>query len=156
MTSFKSRVILRRGVSLRWDVLALVKTPWYPVCYLRCNMNMYEYFDVFALVINLFIYFSSNVKQVLASNLNHTRVRFWNQPVLASYEESWSWPMWGLNPRCQSYEADTLSIRPPLPLNVCFKWHYCFFYFLWNIHDILVPIWVFFLKRKQCRVCIEK
>ena len=57
------------------------------------------------------IYFSWIIKQVLTTYLNHESAS-WNLPELVSNEESWSWPVWGSNPRSRGCEADTLSIRP--------------------------------------------
>ena len=45
--------------------------------------------------LNLFIYFSLIVSQVLTIYLNNSWVASWNQPVPVGYEESWLWPVWG-------------------------------------------------------------
>ena len=73
------------------------------------------------------IIFLARLWRKLAAYLNHSRVRFLDQPVLVSYGETWLWPWLGSNLRSLGREADTLTTRPRRPLCILIMFYLYFF-----------------------------
>ena len=91
------------------------------------NVVVVEFFEwCFPLMIILFqfkhIYFSSIEKQVLATYINHSRVRFLEQTSTGVVWGNMVVTRVGFEPTIPRLRGDTLSIRPLLPLiNFNFK-----------------------------------
>ena len=92
----------------------------------------------------------ASVKQVLTIYINHSRIRFLELTSTGVYEESWPWPVWGSNPRSRGGKADTLAIRPPLPLNFYIYIYLLFLSDLWYERVFFIfmhrNVWMYFVN----------
>jgi hypothetical protein len=79
----------------------------------RIDCETYQNTSIFGLNIFILAQLWNNFLQLIFIT---SECASWNQPVLVSYEETWSWPEKGSNPWSLDWEADTLTTRPPLTL----------------------------------------